>query len=239
MQLRKSILSCLAIFWSRAKFWSDPLQAYGFIHRAYMRRKLATNFTFGILVYVFKSDYDLSKGLVLLQDSFSLIKEKSPVLVESLKRVYKSIILYIGGSRFRYFHMDQCLMINALTLPKLSESQQKIYWAVEMISIARAAALLQGRHGYIGIRFVEILRTKAEIRFVRKCIGEENHLFLLSALNLMNKRIDKLRPERRYYERFLKHDLPKLSFGKKLAVAADGIGIVDVEASDLNVPNES
>jgi hypothetical protein len=93
------------------------------------------------------------------------------------------------------------------------------------------AILLQGRHGYIGIRYMEILRTRAAIRFAHKCITAENHLYVLSIMNVLNKGIDKLRPKRRYYELFLKQDLQNFAFGKKLAVAADGMRIVEVEPS--------
>jgi hypothetical protein len=230
MRNHNTLLLWGAILWSRAKAWSHPLAPLGLAHRALMRRKHPDNSIFGISVYVFKSDYDLSKSVVLLNDAFDLIKEKSPVLVEILKRAYKSIILYIAASPFRYFSMDRCLMINALTLPKLNGNQLQIHWATEIITVARGAVLLQGRHGYIGIRFIKVLMTRAEIRFVRKCITEENHLFLLSMLNLKIKRIDKLRPERRYYERFLRDDLTKWNFGKNLTVARDGIRIIETDA---------
>jgi hypothetical protein len=234
MRSPKSILLFLAIIWSRAKIWSHPLQAYALFFRAVLRKKLTDkgNTIFGVSVYVLKGDYDLTKGQVLLQDSFDLIKEKSPVLVESLKRVFSSIIICDRGSVFTYFPMDQCLLINALTLPKINESDLRISWAVQMMLIASGAVLLKGRHGYTGIRYVEILKKRAGIRFAHRCIVAENHLYVLSILNLLNKKIDHLRPERRYYERFLRNDLQKFSFGKKLAVAADGIRIVEVEASD-------
>jgi hypothetical protein len=204
-----------------------------------MRKKLADkgDTIFGIPVYVVKTDdeLDASKGLVVLRDSFDLIKTKSPFLVESMKQAFESIIIYDKGPRFKYFQTDKCLVMNASALPRIGKDKLKVSSACQMISIATSGNLMRGRHGYSGIRYVKILRNRAAIRFVYRCINEENHLYLLSLLNVMNKDINELRPDRRYYERFLRQDMQSLSFGKKLAVAADGLRIIESETSDLKI----
>lgn len=182
----------------------------------------------GIAVYVIESKYKLSRGLIPLEGAITLIQEKSPAMMGNLRKVFKSVMICDRGPNFGYFYADRCLVINLLDLPKFTENQLKMHWAALMISFTWEVLLMQGRHGYIGIRYMKILKTRAEIRFVHRCINADSHLFILFLLNVMNKSIDNLRPKRRYYKRFLREDLHNFSFGKKLAVAADGNSIVEV-----------
>lgn len=231
MKSPKSILSGPAVLWSRVKSsWAHPLAPSAYILRVLMRKKFTDkgHAIFGIQVYL-KMHSNLSKGLVVVQESLDLIDAKSPVLVESLKGAFRSFVLNDSGLKFMYFPVDKCLMINASLLPKIDENKLKISWASRMVLIARGAVLMKGRHGYIGIRYLKILRIRAAIRFIHRCIDAENHLYCLSLLNVFNKDIDKLRPKRRYYERFLRDDMEKWSFGKNLEVARDGLMIVEKE----------
>lgn len=234
MRSPKSILSGPAIFWSRAKIWSNPLASFNYRVTAFIRKNISDKYKaiFGIQIFVNKGNNDLIKGLVLLQDSFDIIKETSPALIAILKQEFEIITICNGGARFRYFPMDKSLLIDGSKLPRIARNKLRISWATRIISYARGAALIQGRHGYIGIRYVGILRTRAAIRFARKCIDAENHLYVLSLLNVLNKDIANLRPKRRYYERFLRDDLEKWSFGKNLTVARDGLMVIEREASD-------
>jgi hypothetical protein len=209
LAVRRSIFSKLAVAWSRAKPWTHPLASFQLAAHLHMRKYAAkSDLIRGIPVYVFPSKHDLAKGLSLLQGSIDLIYEKSPGLIPNFRRVFKSIIIEDFGPRFDYCCPDRCLEMNVLA----AFPETKTDLAIFMISYAWWAILTQGRFGYIGYQGRDILVTRSLIRFAQRCICRENHLFLLRMLSRWNQKMDKLRPGRRYYDRFLSEDFGKVEF---------------------------
>lgn len=88
----------------------------------------------------------------------------------------------------------------------------------DLVSASQEMRLAKGYLGYLGIEHVKYLKIKAMIRAVRRRCSPETQVEALTVMACGYKVLDddKLRPGRRYHPYFIKREMEKFSFGKKL-----------------------
>lgn len=178
----------------------------------------------GIRVYAVNMDRDITAALQLLQNALKVLSERSPRLVDSLRRARIEVIVApVGPGLVRYL-IGRRFVIDVLKyMPdnlddNAAKKRSMLLLLGDLVSMAQEMRLYKGRFGYFGIKHMAYLNVKARIRILRKCLSPDNQLEALTVMAMCYKVLDdeQLRPGRRYYPFFMQREMEKFSFGRKL-----------------------
>jgi len=191
----------------------------GLAARALLRRKLCDE----VLVYSGFSVYkpgrqlytdphseDSSSDVSLARGAIDLFRSKSRLLAKN-ERLIKSILLLEIPEPFSFKYVDSCCILNPSTALRHSKSVEsaRILLASHLTAAAAASLLFGGRFGYVGLRQVRVVMTIAQIRFLRRCLTKENHVYLLGWIFFLSEDLDGIRKHRHYVRLAQKRDLPR------------------------------
>ena len=203
--------------YERAKYWIHQFGPVGVLLGRYLRKNCAsrTEVFMGIPVYYIQSQNDLSLGSSLLKDSASLLDATSPFWTKQVKKAFGSIMMQNCGSAFVYDLKERCLMVNPLrfTSPPFASTpwnRKVVMFTMEIIGALCIGILYRGRFGYFGVKNCSTICYKATARFLRKFNSDGDFSFQISCCY---REIDKARPGRRYYERFMLDETDRIRRG--------------------------
>jgi hypothetical protein len=211
MRLAKNnMASGVLLRYENARCWMNPLAAFGVLTRLYLR-KIASSKTeefLGVRVYCIESKMDLSPGWPLLRGVAPLLKKTSPFWAKQSQNVFTSIIIHdrAYGPNYRYFHADRCWVVNPFVFSSGSADEKIIMLAITVLTYLCTRLLHQGRFGYFGVKNSKSISLSAIARFLRKCDSNRD---CSKYLSWCYHEIDKVRPGRRYYERFMLEESSK------------------------------
>lgn len=163
-------------------------------------------------VYFVKTEIDIREGFELIEASLTVLEEKSPLWSRRVATLFKSIMVSDTVETATYFSADRCCYLNpwgAKERYARSVSSVPVLVAGFLVRSAGIAMLLDRRFGYLGARLRDFLVFKSTIRFLRKCLTEENHLDILGAIGLYSELADEIRPGRRHHEVFMQRDVER------------------------------
>ena len=164
----------------------------------------------------------------MVERALRLLQENSPYNIEEMQKQIKGIIIVPGGPSQLVCRATRCCVINPLKhAPKNSGNielvrRHALALAGFFASVPQFIRLSKGRFGYPGIKHAAYLCVKAEIRAIRRCFSMGRQLEVLSIIATFYKVLDErnMRPGRSYHPHFIKREMEKLGFGKKLNLYA-------------------
>lgn len=199
---KKSMSSKVALYYAKAECWIRPFAVLGVLMGAFLRKMChsRTEEFLGVPVYFIVSRRDLSGGSSLLKGSAELLNALSPFWARQAQRTFSSIVIHDFGSKLKYDLTDRCWIVNPLLFAPMPEEERIVRFTMELIAYICVAYLYQGRFGYFGVKNCHSISLRAIVRFLRKCNSKGA---CSDQLSWCYQEIDKVRPGRRCYERFM------------------------------------
>jgi len=199
---KDNIVAKIALRYESARIWFNPFAAIVVLLGVFARKTRATKTEvfLGVPVYFIETWKDLSLGSAILKDSAVLLSEKSPYWAKEVKTVFSNVMVQGLGPMYYYERRDRGWILNPLKFGSLRGEKAAVIMTMGLITAMCLGMLYRGRFGYFGIKHAHSIGFSAVARFLRKCNTNGDYS---DQLSWCYKRMDKLRPGRNYYQRFM------------------------------------
>lgn len=234
---KRGFCSQLLVWQHQLSYFNNPMLASTPLISWFSRKKSIRREIFGFSVYAVKGDPDMTFGFELVERALQLLTEHSPYWVEELRKQIKAVIIVPTKRAITIDRIARCCVINPFKFapknPENTEAAKRRTLGLlgALASSSQLMRLSKGRFGYVGIKHGVYFCMKTQIRVVRRCFSLDWQRAVLSEMATCYKVLDvqNLRPGRRYHPHFIKQEMERLSFGKKLSLhpAADTLVVED------------